>query len=460
MSFSSLSSRQRIAALVDPGSFTDLSGSVEPLPLVIGTARIRGQHALMAFSDGHVRGGTFGVHEAERISDLLDEAMLESAQSRPIVVVGFDTGGVRVEEGPRALAATSAAGIVLAQLGIAGIRSIALISGPRGCFGAPSVMASLPHRVVMTAGSYWGLTGPKLVESVREIQPESASPAAAAENRLANGDCDVIVEDSVAALRAELEHFVIQPEPPAQTAADVIHGSAQVTDELWQRLRSSGGYAPPQPRWSRRRGLLDYSLRGQWHPVGDVERAGMLLAGFGELSGRPALALVLGPEAGTGDGLGIEEAARVSALLARVIDRPGPRAMILNFLFCQGHAVDAAQERFGVHRALAQCLRAMVAARRAGHPIVTVLGGGTYGAAYFALAAPSHRILAMQGTSVAPMAPEVLRAFQELRGKSPEYHADAHLAERIPDVRIVESVIRLPRVLREELEALIADGCS
>ena len=97
----------------------------------------------------------------------------------------------------------------------------------------------------------------------------------------------------------------------------------------------------------------------------------------------------------------------------------------------------------------------MVAARLLGHPIVSVLGGGTYGAAYLALAAPSHRILATRGTAIAPMAPHVLAAFQALRGRKSGQEPEAQLAELIPDIRIVESVIRLPRVLREELTTLL-----
>ncbi|HEX7406468.1 MAG TPA: biotin-independent malonate decarboxylase subunit gamma [Candidatus Binatia bacterium] len=135
-------------------------------------------------------------------------------------------------------------------------------------------------------------------------------------------------------------------------------------------------------------------------------------------------------------------------------------AAILTFLFCQGHAVDAAQERVGLHRALAECLRAMVAARLRGHPIVSILGGGTYGAAYLALAAPSHRILAMRGTSVAPLAPQVLQAFEALRGRKTVQREGAQLAELIPDIRMVESIIRLPRVLREELTKLTAPAES
>ena len=125
---------------------------------------------------------------------------------------------------------------------------------------------------------------------------------------------------------------------------------------------------------------------------------------------------------------------------------------------CQGHAVDCVQERFGLPRALAECLRAMAAARLLGHPIVSILGGGAYGAAYLALAAPSHRILAMRGTAVAPMAPELLRAFETLRGHKATPRGGAQLAELIPDIRIVESVIRLPRVLREELQKLLVQG--
>ncbi|MBI3785327.1 MAG: hypothetical protein HY270_18195 [Deltaproteobacteria bacterium] len=117
--------------------------------------------------------------------------------------------------------------------------------------------------------------------------------------------------------------------------------------------------------------------------------------------------------------------------------------------------IDLAQERFGLPRALAECLRSMVGARLLGHPIVSVLGGGTYGAAYLSLAAPSHRILALRGTSVAPMAPQVLQAFQALRGQKSGQEAQAQVAELIPDIRIVESVIRLPRALREELLGLL-----
>jgi acetyl-CoA carboxylase beta subunit len=167
--------------------------------------------------------------------------------------------------------------------------------------------------------------------------------------------------------------------------------------------------------------------------------------------------LIVGPEEVQGGGLGIEESSLITEMIERAAAAGEPPAPILTFLFCQGHAVDLAEERFGLPQALAQCLIAMVAARMRGHPIVTVLGGGTYGAAYLALAAPSHRILAMRGTSVAPMAPKVYEAFQALRGRAGTPAAEAQLAELIPEVRGVASVIGLPRVLRQELTGLLND---
>lgn len=454
MSFSALSARQRIESVVDPGTFEPLANDVASGGFVLGRAEIDRRPVLLAFSDGHVRGGTYGVREAERLSDLLDLGAHSPGQA-PAVVLGFDTGGVRVEEGPVALAATSGAGVGLAELALAGVTTIALVSGPRGCFGAPSVMASLPQQTILTAGSYWGLTGPKLIESIRAADDDAALAATSAANRLHNGDAHAVVDDDIDAVRTALQAALKGAPPTSRSLSEAMADSAAILASMATRLRQGSAYISPSPRRPRRRGILDYSLRGQWRTIEPVRRIGMVQVGRGALADHPAIGIVVGPEAGAGDGLGIEEAALIARTLADAAKASGPPAMILTFLFCQGHTVDATQERFGLHRALAECLRTMVAARLRGHPIVSVLGGGTYGAAYFALAAPSHRILAMQGTSVAPMAPEVLRAFRELRGKEPEHVADEHLAEHIPDVRIVESVIRLPRVLREELTTLI-----
>jgi len=457
--FSGLSAVQRAEALLDKGTFEPLSGVAADSPLVVGSGLLARQPVLVALTDGHVRGGTIGVRESSILARLADSAVTsEVGGRRPVaLIVAFDTGGVRVEEGPIALAAASAVGVALARLTLLGVHVASVISGPRGCFGAPAVMAALPEHIIMTRDAQWGLTGPKLLGGILDgaAAEQEGFAATSSSTRLGNGDAHAVVADDAGAIRAPLREFVTglgANATPLSLEERIAH-SADVAAALQRRLQPS---VEPAPRALRRRDLLRYSFRGQWKPTGPVQRVGLVHAALGRLGGRRALGLIIGPEETPRGGVGIEEAAVITSMIAHAV-RPGPddRSPILTFLFCQGHAVDYAQERFGLPRALAECLRAMVAARLLGHPIVSVLGGGTYGAAYLALAAPSHRILAMRGTSVAPMAPRVLKAFQQLRGTKAGQEAETQLAELIPEIRMVESVIRLPRVLREELTTLL-----
>jgi malonate decarboxylase beta subunit len=454
--FSQLSARQRAAEIVDPGSFSPIAGTDAGLPFVVGTGLTDGRPVFLALGDGHVRGGTVGVREADVLARLAElvRRRARTHGTAAALVLGFDTGGVRVDEGPVALAAVSAVGVALARLTLLGVRTMSVISGPRGCFGAPAVMAALPERVVMTEDARWGLTGPRLFGGRTGLADDQAgTEATCAATRRHNGDVHAVVADDVAAVREEVRAFVHTGTEKARDLEDVLAASAQTTAMLRDRLLQAG--VPRRSRREpRRRDLLRYSFRGQWKADGPSRRSGLVHAALGTLGGVPALGLIIGPEEDEEAGLGIEEAGLITEMLQRAASAGEPPAPILTFLFCQGHAVDVSEERFGLPRALAQCLRAMVAARTRGHPIVTVLGGGTYGAAYLTLAAPSHRILAMRGTSVAPMAPRVFEAFQKLRGRTGDV-VEPQLAELIPEVRSVQSVIRLPRVLREELSSLL-----
>jgi malonate decarboxylase beta subunit len=464
VTFSALRAAERAAALLDRGTFIPITEAAADAPFVVGSGLVGGVRVFTVLTDGHVRGGTIGVRESSVLAALahkLTRSLTAARRSMPPIplILGFDTGGVRVQEGPRALAAASAVGVALARMTLLGVRVAAVISGPRGCFGAPAVMAGLPERVIMTDNAHWGLTGPQLLRRAAHdaAQVHDGYTATAAATRRANGDVHATVADSAPAVREHLLEFVasVTRSWQAPSLDEHLAASAAVCAGLRQRLADGPG-APlgrsQAARKPRRRDLLRYSFRGQW-VSGTEQRAGLVQASLGTLGGHPALGIVVGPEPHAGDGVGIAEAAVCTEMIRRA--HPA-NAAILTFLFCQGHAVDTAQERFGLPRALAECLRSMVAARLRGHPIVSVLGGGTYGAAYLAFAAPSHRILAMRGTSVAPMAPRVLQAFTALRGATAAGDTQGQFAELIPEIRMVESVIRLPRVLREELTQLLA----
>lgn len=423
----------------------------------MGTGAVAGYPVLLALTDGHQRGGTVGVAEAGMLTRLTAAA---GRRRYAAILWAWDTGGVRVEEGPVALATVSAVGTALARLGLLGTRLITVISGPRGCFGAPAVVAGLAETTIMTATAHWGLTGPRLLEmDLTPVREAAAWNATSARHRRQAGHADVVVPDAAAAIRRELERRLALPPPVPDLPRSVATSAARV-ETLRAQLgggRASGGgpaAAPPRPT-RRQRDLLRFSFRGHWRPIDPMVRRGLVHAAWGQLDGRPALGIIVGPGRGRAAGVGIDDASAVTEMVRFAVGASGTdRAPILTFLFCQGHAVDLEQERAGLPCALAETLKSLVAARLMGHPVLCVLGGAAYGAAYLSLAAPSHRVLAIRGTSVAPMAPEVLAAFRRLRGMRRAADTPPELAEHIPQIRMVESVVRLPRILRQELEAV------
>jgi malonate decarboxylase beta subunit len=373
-------------------------------------------------------------------------ALGAAERRRSRVVVCWDTGGVRVQEGPAALAATSAVGVALAQLAMRRVPVVHVISGPRGCFGAPAVIAAAGHATLMTSDALWGLTGPQLLEPA-DGPADAARSVMSAAARRRSGDVAAVVADSSGAIRRAIVKRFTRP-PTHSGARRVLEASLRSTAELAARLPIPSTAVAERPR---RRDFFAYSFRGQWRHGGWSMRTRHVHAAWGELSGSAAMAIIVGPERSP-EGIGVAAAhAVVQAVRTAVTASRGTPAPIITFLFCRGHASTVDDERAGLPRALAACLRSLVAARLLGHPLLCVLGGGAYGAAYLTLAAPSDRILALRGTAIAPMAPRVLAAFQRLRGIRAASDTPPDLARMFPDIRIVESVVRLPRALADEL---------
>lgn len=456
--FSALSAAKRLEAVYDRGSIELMQGSPSN-SIVRAHGKVGGKTVVAVATDGRARGGTVGVGEAGVLAEALREARQLGPDRPNAVLLCLDTGGVRVQEGPRALAATSAAGVLLAECSLVGPPILLVISGPRGCFGAPAVMAALPDRIIMVEGSHWGLTGPKLFSELQPNKDEQEGwRVTSAARRLEAGDANQLVADSTEAVSLAVREAVDELAGVERVPLSVrIQNSVAVIAQRRAQWPSVRGESSQGQRRSRRRRILEYSLRGQWFPHETVETAGLAQVAWGRLADREALGVIVEPQNSTVGGIGVEETALVLRHLARIcVLPPGEHALILNCIFCQGHAADVAQEGLGLPRILAEGLRTMVAARLLQHRIVTVLGGGTYGAAYLVFAAPSHRILAIRGTRVAPMAPDLLRAFQRLKGKTDALDLRGELADLIPEVRVVESVLRLPRVLREEVAQLEA----
>jgi acetyl-CoA carboxylase carboxyltransferase component len=183
-----LSARQRIEAILDPGTFHEYDMFVEhkcedfgmdkkSLPadgVITGTGNILGGHAVCIFAqDFTVAGGSLGLAHARKITKIMDHAMKLGV---PLIGIN-DSGGARIQEGVNSLAGygeifyrnTLASGV---------IPQISVILGP--CAGGAVYSPALTDFVfVVEKISKMFITGPEVIKTVlgEEISMEDLGGA-------------------------------------------------------------------------------------------------------------------------------------------------------------------------------------------------------------------------------------------------------------------------------------------
>ena len=166
--------RERIAMLVDEGSFEEMDMfklhrchdfGMEKKQffgdgIVVGSATINGRLVYVYAQDFTVNGGSLSETMAEKICKVQDLAMKMGA---PIIGLN-DSGGARIQEGVNSLAGF--ANIFQRNIEASGvIPQISGICGP--CAGGSVYSPALTDFIVMLEGvSYMFLTGPKVVKTV------------------------------------------------------------------------------------------------------------------------------------------------------------------------------------------------------------------------------------------------------------------------------------------------------
>ncbi len=168
-----LTARERLALLVDEGSFQEFGALAthnvvefgldqQRFPgdgIVTGFGKINGRRVAVFAQDFTVLGGSFSEVQSQKICCIQDLA-LESG----IPLVGLnDSGGARIQEGVRSLAAYGE--VFMRNVMASGvIPQISVILGP--CAGGAVYSPALTDFVIMAAGSYMFLTGPDVIKSV------------------------------------------------------------------------------------------------------------------------------------------------------------------------------------------------------------------------------------------------------------------------------------------------------
>src|SRR5213596_906988 len=169
-----LLARERVEALLDPGSFVELDAFVQHCSpnfnmmenrpygdgVVTGHGTIEGRRVFVFSQDFTVFGGSLGEAYAEKIVKVMDMAMRYRC---PVIGIN-DSGGARIQEGVASLAGY--ADIFLRNVRASGvIPQISLIMGP--CAGGAVYSPAITDFIFMTREtSYMFVTGPDVIKTV------------------------------------------------------------------------------------------------------------------------------------------------------------------------------------------------------------------------------------------------------------------------------------------------------
>lgn len=205
-----LNARERIAALVDEGSFVELGrhvlhrheGSSEQLAanrhpgdgVVAGLARVGGRDVALYAHDPTVLRGALGHEASKKVCRLLDMA---DARGLPVVCLA-DSDGVRVDEGMDAIDAYGE--IIRRTVRLQGkVLQLTLVCGL--CVGAAAYTAALGDLVAMVAGqSFLFITGPKVTKVVTGEDVTIEDLGGPEMHATKTGQCHAIVPDEAAGI--------------------------------------------------------------------------------------------------------------------------------------------------------------------------------------------------------------------------------------------------------------------
>lgn len=236
-SYIELTARERARAVLDPGTFRELLGPFERLkspwlPLqgivaqaddgvVIARGELDGHAAVVGSIEGIYQGGSIGEVSGAKLAGALELALRDCERGRPVrPVLLLETGGVRLQEANLGLAAIAdihAAIVALRRH----VPVVAVVAGIVGCFGGMSLAAALCSRLIVSRQARLGMNGPEVIEQEAGLAELDAGDRAliwglmGGEQRYATGFADVLVEDDVEAIAAEVRRgFAAAPPPP------------------------------------------------------------------------------------------------------------------------------------------------------------------------------------------------------------------------------------------------------
>ena len=168
-----LTARERVDALVDPGSFMEtglfaehratlfgMAGKPTPADgVVTGAASMQGRLIHLASQDFTVLGGSAGELHSTKVAEIMQQSLMTGS---PFVFIN-DSGGARVQEGIDALSGYGK--VFYANVMLSGaVPQILLICGP--CAGGAAYSPALTDFIIQTRRAQLFITGPQVIKQV------------------------------------------------------------------------------------------------------------------------------------------------------------------------------------------------------------------------------------------------------------------------------------------------------
>ena len=401
-----LTARERVALLLDPGSFTELDKFVthrasdfgmaeKKIPgdgVITGYGTVDGRQIFVFAQDFTVFGGSLSGAYAQKICKLMD---LATRVGSPVIGLN-DSGGARIQEGVESLAGY--ADIFLRNTLASGVvPQISLILGP--CAGGAVYSPAITDFIVMAKDtSYMFITGPDVIRTVTHetVTKEALGGAEAHNQKSGVAHFAAANEPEAIALTRELLSFL-----PSNNTEDPPRG--QSTDDPDRADEALKTIVPSNPN-------KPYDIKEILRAVVDDRHffevqehfAKNMVVGFARVNGRP-VGLVANQPAVLAGCLDIDASVK-GARFVRFCDCFN--IPLITFVDVPGFLPGTHQEWGGIIKHGAKLLYAFAEATV---PKITVITRKAYGGAYDVMASKHIRAdmnFAYPTAEIAVMGPE------------------------------------------------------
>ena len=398
--------RERLALLLDPGSFVELDKLATHLcrdfgmdqnivagdGVVTGHGKIDGRTVFVFAQDFTVFGGSLGGAHANKICKVMDLAMKVGA---PVIGLN-DSGGARIQEGVVALAGY--ADIFTRNVLASGvIPQISAILGP--CAGGAVYSPAITDFVIMAKNtSYMFITGPDVIKTVTHEEVSKEDLGGAMTHASKSGVAHIAAADEKAAIASIRRLVSYLPDNNMGTAPRL--GSNDPVTRMDAELATLVPEQPNKPYDIK--DLIERAVdRGSSFEI-HADYARNIVCGFSRFDGR-SVGVVANQPAVLAGCLDIDASIK-AARFVRTCD--AFNIPIVTFVDVPGFLPGVSQEHDGIINHGAKLLYAYVEATV---PKITIIVRKAYGGAYDVMGSKHVRAdvnLAFPTAEVAVMGPE------------------------------------------------------